>query len=359
MNIPLIHMKSNNSDIHQNISINDIENTSNDTVANRISCDDHDDVLYLILKKNKIIMNFFKISGVYLITDDNDNIIWRLLARIWQISLLLFSSIYVVWGVFVFGSSNADTLNQNLSPSNDDATSLSIFLDLGDMFFSMIVPILQVFSLMYGVYHITKLLLHKPVSSAVIAKVLPTNCRDAIIFYIIIALAGVISSSLGNRPTAYEATYEEGYDDGYLKSVGMQTYSFFAFYRVSVFFYNLTTTGYLSVVMMFVTLEFKEAVLILREAIDSTEKDQLGGGEYMKMKTKILKIRDDSYYFVQILTITSLINLFVFMFQIWKLRRMYDQGEGLTYGLMILYDFYAVPYLFKGTNSNTCCQLLL
>lgn len=282
MNIPLVNI--NNAD-------------NNDIVASRISFDDDDDSLFVILKKGKVIMNFLQITGVNLITNDNDHIIWRLLARIWQISLLLLGGINFVWETFVFGSYNAETLNQALLPSNDDATSLSVFVDVGELFFGMIVPILQVFSLMYGVYHVRKVQLHKPVNSIVISKLLPRSCRDAIIFYTSMALASVIFNSITITPIQYDANYG-GYDDGYLKRVGLQSYPLYSLFASTCLFYNLANAGYLSIVMMFVSLEFKEAILILLETIDLIEKDQLGGEKYMKLKTKVLKIRDDSYMLV-------------------------------------------------------------
>ena len=86
---------------------------------------------------------------------------------------------------------------------------------------------------------------------------------------------------------------------------------------------------------------------IQQHMIEMIDTNTLITDRYMDAKDEIMSLKNGSYLSAQLLTITAGINVVAFLFYMW-LNSYYHINSVYTYGEMILYDFFAFPYLLKG-----------
>jgi len=270
--------------------------------------------------------------------DSRDTIAIRILARVWQFCLLLLGSIGFCWFTFVIGATNIKTLYVDLISPN--SSSLTTFIDVGFVLGNFIVPIIQVCSLIVGVYDVTKQL-NQQVNADVASRLLLKCKRDALIFFIVMALLVITIDPIGFTHKSYES-YVSQFDDDFLTKTGQQTYSLYVFSRFSILFLNLSVSAYLTVVMMFISLTFKQVTFIQESLM--LDSDKLSCNQYLEAKMLILQLKNASYYSTQFLTFTALVNIVAFMFFLWFNHKIFIS----SYPDMILYDVLLLPLLFKG-----------
>jgi len=142
------------------------------------------------------------------------------------------------------------------------------------------------------------------------------------------------------------STYKE-YDDDYLTKTGQQTYPLFAFNSLTFLFLNLSVTCYLTVMLLFTSLSLMQIKTIQQNMIEMIDTNTLITDDYMDAKDEIMSLKNGSYLSAQLLTITAAINVVAFLFYMW-LNSYHHISGAITYGEMILDDFFAFPYLLKG-----------
>ena len=165
----------------------------------------------------------------------------------------------------------------------------------------------------------------------------------------------------------YENEYADYLDDGTLTEYGQQTYSLYVFNQITTgLFLNLSVACYLSVMMLFTSLTMMQINAIQDEVmtIVSVNSNSFDLNKYLEAKGKIVSLKRGSYFSTQLLTFTAAINLISFMFILWYYHYSFIKStssndddandddayvDHVTYSQMIIYDFYQLPYLLKGT----------
>jgi len=343
---------NNNNDIINNIihhnddNDNDIENNIN-TNTNDIKRID-DGSLSDVIKADRNLILFLRLLGFYY-NDDKDTIITIILSRIWQFSLLLLGCIGFFWMIFVYGSYQIYLL---YNASSSSLGSTDIFKALGLVMDSFIIPILQVTSLIYGIYKVRKQF-DQSVDIKLVSKILSRCKRDAIIYFIMMILVVIIIVPIVMNKKYYDNHFGIFYQNTNDKSkFGLQNYSMYVFnISMRFLFLALSITCYLTIVMMFISLTLQQIEVIQSEIIIMLEDDTLTCEQYMIAKNKIIYLRNESNLSTQVLTITAALNIITFMFMIWYNHYHYNLNQ-YQHSTMILYDFFQLPALLKGMHFS-------
>ena len=210
-----------------------------------------------------------------------------------------------------------------LSIPSNNASAIEIFIQIGYVLNDSVLPILQVSTLIYGVYNLT-MQLNQSADVVITSKLLKTCRRDAIIYYIVMVIWLIIYSSVSYK-----------------------------FNNFSLLFYNYAITCYLALVMIFTSLTLRQVQSIQSSMIikinDSVS--MLSCEEYMIEKEKIKYLYSESYYSTQILTLVAFFNVLVFIFFIWCNRYEFINKSAVwasySYKDMVVYDFLFASYYFK------------
>ena len=301
---------NNNNNNSSSSNNNDIENDNCIRIANNSILD--------IVKADKTLVVFINIIGYYCL-DDTSSIIFRVLSRIWQCFILISGSVGFCWLVFVYGIPDMLLLYKSSIPSND-ASSIEIFIYVGYVLNDSVLPILQVSTLIYGVYSLTMQLNQS--ADVIITSKLLTQCRrDAIIYFSIMVIWLIVYFCVSYK-----------------------------FNNLSLLFYNYAVTCYLTLVMIFTSLTLRQVESIQGSMIIKID-DSLSCEEYMIEKEKIKYLYTESYYSTQILTLVAFFNVLVFIFFIWcnryELINMSAVWASYSYKDMVAYDFLFASYYFK------------
>jgi len=327
----LLHNYNNNNNRNSNdIESNNITISSNDSIN---SARIEDSTLLDTIKNDKTLMTLFIYSGFY-IKNENDKLSTMILARAWQLILLIFGSIGFFMLVFLVGFSSIASV---LEKSKADKAIDSLYYAIGALLYHIIVPILQVLSLMYGIF-IVRRQLRQSINSTVTSNIIYTSKRRCIIFFIIMILLVVICNPLNMSRSIYNAGY---------KDVNFSSYSAFLFQQVALLFFNLATTCYLTVVMFFTSITIKQIKLIQNDIITSIDNDSLTCNKYVLLKEKIIDLKKEFYLLVQILTIIAGVNIIAFVIQVGGYYYYYYTVVAHSYKDMILADVHTIPYIFK------------
>jgi hypothetical protein len=222
----IIHNNSNNSTINR-----DIENDSISSFSiSHMSKEDGshltriDDLCLLdVLKMDTSLMIFLAVIGFYC-PCDNDSKAFSVIARLWQLIILVFGSIGLIWQL-MFGAIKVKRLFILLVNAT---TSLDLWIAFFTVINDFIVPFTQAVSLIYGI-RVIKTKLKQTVNSEITMKLLQSTKRDAVIFFVVMALCVLVIDPFEvYTPTQYEAGYVD-YDDGYLIKTGLNTYPSYVF----------------------------------------------------------------------------------------------------------------------------------
>ena len=298
------------------------------------------------------------ILGLY-IHDERNSSATKFVARMWQLSLLLFGGIGFAWTTFIFGGYNIAHLYDLLVSSNSKRTE--IFIGIGLVFYHFIVPVVQVSSLAYGIFNVYRHM-DQPVSVAIVSPLLASCKRTTVIFFTSMVLLIIVIVPITMTRNYYENAYTNYSDDVYLNEIGLQTYPLFIFKKMSSnLILNLTVACYLAVMMLFTSLTMMHINVIQEEVITIVyaNNNSLAMDKYLQAKGKIISLNNRSYFSTQLLTLTAAINVISFMFRLWynhnsyiKSTSSYDTADDfinhVTYSEMLLRNLYLFPYLIKG-----------
>jgi len=340
MNISLIDYSSSKSSFTSDIDEKD--DINNNT---RRICDGNDRTLLDLIKLDDYTRCFLILSGYY-IHGVNDSFIVKFLARLWQICLLLFGGIGFIWQVFIIGSHYWLNLYDLINSSNPN--TLEVFLHCGELLITFIVPCLQVFSLIYGVYSIyTHKQMHQTINAEIALPLLQSCKRNALIFFIFMILLVISIDPIAMSRNFY-TDIQADFDDKFLHQAGAYTYSLYAFnIFTSGLFFNLSLACYLSVMVFFISLVLKQINALQENIIKMIDNNTFTLTKYLDAKDNIITLRNGTYFSTELLTITAAINVIAFMFQLWSIHHYY-LTKNITYKEMIFYSFTLFPFLLKG-----------
>ena len=259
-----------NNTMHNNDNI-DIEN--NCDVSKRID----DSTLLDIVKADRSLMIFFMIIGYYQY-DEKDHICLRIIAQSWQIILLVMAGIGFILQVFLIGTTQA-----YLDISKAAGVAIDVLYD-------MIIPIVQVGSLAYGMHKLRRQL-HLSVYSASVPALVKRYTKDAVIFFILMALTVFVINPININVRIYSTAYSD--------VSGLRTFSVFVFQQITLLFYNLAITCYLTVALFFISIALKQVALFQEDISNDIKLDKISCREYMAAKEKINYIHSNSSFFIQ------------------------------------------------------------
>ena len=345
------YSNSNSSNSNSSNNNDDIESGNNNRrILHRIG--DDDKTLEDLIKEDRSLVILLMILGFY-INDERNSIGMKILGRSWQCSLLLFGGIGFIWLTFVQGGYNIWLLHQMMTSSTSTSSSTSIFIQSGFVLYLFIVPLIQVTSLIYGMYRVFKVIKQQVVNADIVLKHLATRKRIMVIYFICMTLLVILIDPFGMTRTYYKtftAYFDD--DDDYLIKIGLQNYSLFVFNSFTTnFFLNLLVTSYLSVMLFFLSVSMGQIKSLQKCIIKMIDTNTLVTEHYIDTKDKIISLKNGSYLSIQILTITAAINIITFMFMIWGTHYYYinsTDDRPFSYKLMIFEDFFQLPYLLKG-----------
>ena len=229
---------------------------------------------------------FLTIIGYY-IPQNNDTNTKKILARTWQIILLLLGGVGLIWHGFIFGISHIAKI-KNLY--DGDSVASDIFFHIVLLFFTLIVPLSQVFSLIYGLHVYAKRKLDQNIDTLIIRnqsfqRILFQRIKCTVIFFIIMSLIVIIIQPCGFSHKIYEADFAD-YDDNNLKEIGVQTFSLYILHEFFVLFYNFAITCYLTTLMLFTSLTLHEIKLRQERILAETKSNTITFQSYKKEKKK-------------------------------------------------------------------------
>jgi len=352
MDIALLHLNS-NSNSNSNSTSNDIENNNSNSNSNDIENNMNDNTLRIgnndgnnrtledMIKEDRALVMFLMVLGLY-IDDDRNSIGMKILARSWQCCLLVFGGIGFIWNTFIEGGYRISILNKTLSVPT--SSSIDKFVASGYVLMMFVASFVQVTSLIYGVYNVYKRMIHRSVSAAIVSKHLASCKRTAVVYFICMALLVITIDPF----TMIRSTYKDEVDDDYRNKTGQQTYPLYAFCQFTTnALLNLSVTCYLTVMLLFTSLSLMQIKTIQQHMIEMIDTNTLITDRYMDAKDEIMSLKNGSYLSAQQLTITAAINVVAFLFHMWLGSYRHISGT-YTYGEMILFDFFAFPYLLKG-----------
>jgi len=334
---------NNNNNNNNDNNIGDIENNvNNDNLIMRIG-NDNNLTMEELIKEDKSLMLFFMILGLY-IKDDSNSIGIKIIARSWQFCLLLFGCIGCIWNAFVQGITNITTLKEILSSPN--STRVDIFIGYGQVLDNFIVPLIQVLSLMYGVYIVNKEMRHQIINIDLVSKHLASCKRVTGIFFIFMFLLTIIIDTLSMTRDSYD-NFTISNNDDYLKKTGENTYPLYVFSTFTTFlFLNISVLCYLTVMMFFTSLTLKQIRDLQENLIKMIDTNTLITDHYMYLKEKIISLKSRSYLSALLLMITAAINVVCFMFDLWLGSYNYFNNIW-SYEEMIVFDLSTFPFLLK------------
>ena len=337
------------------------------SVAIRIENETNEEGVFLwdIMKQDKTFSIFIKILGFYnpfCYYDETDSIIIKILTKLWQFLLVVMAGIGFCWVIIMNGRFNMVHFYDN---------NVSQLINFGYITYYFVTPILQVTSVFMGftiIYAQLKYKLAKEDKSINLITALLDRCKiDSIVFFVIMVLLVILIPPIVISPSSYIADYA-GYDD-YKQAYGLETYHRFAFYNVSILFYNLAMTSYLSLIMLFASFQIKWIQNIQVDMITSLDfDDSLSIENYKDFKNNINKLLDGNRIFVrffrifgingldviQFLTLTASFQVLVFLFWIYTHWYEYLQNKSSQYTreYMVKNMLLAVPYLLKGKITS-------
>ena len=134
--------------------------------------------------------------------------------------------------------------------------------------------------------------------------------------------------------------YEKGYHDD------EPHYSEFLFQQITLLFFNLATTCFLTVLMFFTSISLKHIKVFQEDVIAAIDGDMLTCSKYISIKEKIVDVRSEFYLLIQILMITAGVNIIAFVMEATVYYNYYTE-IGYTYKDLIRSLVHMIPYLLK------------
>ena len=362
-----ISSSSSNSNSSSSNNIIDRNTTNTNSIIIDINDDStsrrivDDNTLQDLIRSDRSLVIFLMVLGFY-IDDDRNSYTVKVLARIWQASLLVLGGIGFGWRAFIFGGHNIANLYNSMTSAS--SSSIGVFIDFRFVLHGFIAPVVQAASLIYGIINVYKHM-DRPVNSTIILPLLASCKRSAVIFFICMALLVIAIEAIMMTHWWYdnEVVSNNNYDDGELSKFGEQTYPLYMFHRFTYgLFFNMTVACYLSVMMLFLSLTMKQINYIQEEVMTIVNAKSLSGSfeldKYLDAKGRIVKLKNASYFSAQLLTFTAAINVICFLFFLWYYHYSfikstssnddYDDGYDQNYSGMIIYELGLIPFLLKG-----------
>jgi len=303
---------------------NNMHTSEKDADDKSISKRIDDNTLLDIVKSDRSLIYFFVILGYYQY-NENDHIALRILAKSWQIILLVMASIGFLLQVFLVGTTEA---YQDISKT--DAVAIDVLYD-------MIIPIVQVGSLVYGMSKLRRQL-HKSVYSASVPSLVSKYKKDAVIFFATMALTVLVINPININKSIYINAYSD--------VSGLRTYSVFVLQQTTLLFYNLAITCYLTVAMLFISIALKQVELFQEDISNAMKVDKITCEEYITAKEKINYLHSTSSLFIQVLTLSAGISVIIFILRVEAYHIEYI-NDVISYKVMIFQYIHMIPYLFK------------
>ena len=292
---------------------------------------------------NKKLLLLLTLLGYFLPRKD-DSKIKIVLARTWQIILFMFGGVGFIWHAFVFGISHMKSIKEL---RDGDHVPVEIFFDVVLFFYTFLVPLSQICSLMYGLHVYANRKLNQTIDPSIIREQLSERMKCTIIFFISMSMCVIIIQSSGLSPHIYESNFDT-YDDEDLEDLGVQTFSLYVLHEFFVLFYNFAVTCLLSVVMIFTSLTLHEIKSRQEKILEKVKDNTITAVLYFEEKKKISTLHEDLDWTLQIVTFTAGLNAFVFVLMVWYWEYYY----GITsYSFQkrdaIFFDFKLAPFLLK------------
>lgn len=333
--IDLTHISSLRTSIlhsnnNYNFENNDINKISIDDSINSVRIDDI--ILLDTIKNDRLLMRLFMVCGFYII-GDKDKLSTKILARTWQVILLVFGCAGLCMQVFVIGSNAIEKLVVALNDNSSDGYN-TVYYAIGDIIYTILVPILQVGSQIYSIYTIRKLL-RQSVNNTITYSIMSSSKKDCIIFFVIMSLLVITINPLNISREIYEYNYS------YIKS-----YSEFAFQQSTLMIFNLATTCYLTVSMFFVSVTLKQIKVLQEEIITSADNDSLTWNMYIFAKERMNDLKKEFFSLIQLLTVIAGVSIISFLMRVATYYYELQTGDG-NYNDMILSDLHMIPYELK------------
>lgn len=329
--------KEDNNSRSQDIEINRIDdnNINDNNIRNYLYYSPNDN-------GHKYLLMFLTIIGYYLPHQD-DSKTKMILARVYQGILLICGCVGLIWHAFIFGLSHIAPIKHL---KNGDPLSSNIFFNVVLLFFTFFVPILQVTSLIYGVHVYVKRKLDQSFDDS-IKDLLLKRAKYTAVFFISMSMIVIIIQPCGFSKRIYNADFAN-YDDNELNEIGVQTFSLYVLHEFFVMIYNFSVTCFLSTLMLFTSLTLHEIKLRQDSILKSTKNNSITYSSYMEQKNMITKLNGDSFYTVQIITVTAGLNAIMFILMMWYWNYYYEvTDDSFKYKDMIFFDFKLAPFLLK------------
>ena len=351
METQLIQFDSNN-----NSSINTSTITSSNS-NNNIRRIGDDTTLLDMIRSDRSLVIFLLVLGFY-IDDERNSYGAKIVARIWQASLLIFGGIGFCWWAFFFGGYMIAALYGVLNSSS--SKSIDVFIQSGLVLYTFIVPLVQITSLVYGINNVHKHM-DQPVNAAIVSPLLASCKKSTIIYFICMTVLVIVITPIGMTRSYYETEYADYLDEGTLTEYGQQTYSLFLFSTFTIdLFMNLAVSCYLSVVLLFtsLTMMYINAIQDEMMTIVSAKSSSFDLNKYLEAKGKLVSLKDAFYFSTQLLTFTAAINTISLLFMLgyfhYSLIKSISGNDdnaymAYTYSEMMIDDFRQFPFLLKGT----------
>ena len=136
------------------------------------------------------------------------------------------------------------------------------------------------------------------------------------------------------------------YDAYYYSVIILRTYSLFSFQQVTLMFFNIAITCYLTVALVFTSLVLNQVKSLQQDVINAVDANKLTCNEYAVKKAEIILLHTQSNVSIQIVTIFAGINIITFIMEISYYYNDFVNNVS-TYSDMILADLHMTPYLLK------------
>jgi hypothetical protein len=105
--------------------------------------------------------------------------------------------------------------------------------------------------------------------------------------------------------------------------------------------------------MLFTSLTLHEIKLRQGRILAETKSNTITFQSYKNEKEKITELNNDSFWTIQIVTITAGLNAIMFVLMMWYWHYFYvTTDDTFTYKDMIFFDFKLAPFLLKGINNK-------
>ena len=190
---------NNSSDINNS---NDFSNSAIHRSSQRIG---DDTTLNDLIRSDRSLVIFLMVLGFY-IDDDRNTYAVKILARIWQASLLVFGGIGFCWFTFIFGGHDVANLYNSLTSST--SKGIGMFIYFGYVLAYFIVPIVQVGSLIYGITNLYKHM-DRPANAAIVSPLLASCKRSTVVYFTCMILLVITIEPIAMTRSWYETRYVE------------------------------------------------------------------------------------------------------------------------------------------------------